>query len=188
MPRQLPCKLRPRISPIEIQYQNGPKSAQIYTDDSKLERAVGIGIYSKLIGIFKSMRLPDHCSVFQAEIRAEVKIIVDKNVHKRRITILSDSQAAIKALDSSVIKFKTMYDCAKYLNEMANRYEVCITWALGHRDIPGNCRANDLARRDMTIELSDEFSILGIPLSICRLIIDSFGQGQNGTKNLAEVG
>ena len=41
---------------------------------------------SKSIGIFKSMRLPDHCSVFQVEVspnQAAVKIIVDNNVHKQ---------------------------------------------------------------------------------------------------------
>ena len=53
-------------------------------------------------------------------IQAAVKIIVDKNVHKQKITILSDSQAAIKALDSNVINSKTGYDCRRCLNEKAN--------------------------------------------------------------------
>ena len=35
--------------------------------DSKLEGAGQIGIYAKSIGMSKSMRLPAHCSVFQAE-------------------------------------------------------------------------------------------------------------------------
>ena len=43
-------------------------SAQIYTDGSKLEGAIGIGIYSKSIGIYKSMKLPDLCNVFQTEV------------------------------------------------------------------------------------------------------------------------
>ena len=56
------------------------------------------------------------------------KIIVGKNVHKRKITILFDSrQAAVKALDpkvinSSVINSKMVYDCSRCLNEVANRY------------------------------------------------------------------
>ena len=80
-------------------------------------------------------------------IQAAVKIIVDKNIHKLRIAILSDSQAAIKGLDSSVINSRTVYDCRRCLKEMANRYEVYITWIPGHRYISGNCRAVDLARR-----------------------------------------
>ena len=59
------------------------------------------------------MRLPDHCSVFQAElsaIQAAVKIIVDKNVHRQKITILFDIQADIKALDYSVRRCTTVAD------------------------------------------------------------------------------
>ena len=39
--------------------------------------------------------------------------------------------------------------------------------------IPGNCRANELARRGATIELSDEFANLDIPMRTCKLIIDN---------------
>ena len=60
--------------------------------------------------------LPDYFKIFQAEvsaIQAAVKIIVDKNVHRQKITTLSNSQAVIKALDSSVINSKTVYDCCR---------------------------------------------------------------------------
>ena len=75
------------------------------------------------------MKLSNHYSVFQAEVSAiqvAEKIIVDKNVLKRIITILSDSQAVIKALGSSVKSFRTVYDCRRCFNETTNRYEVCI--------------------------------------------------------------
>ena len=127
-----------------------------------MEGYIGICIYSKSIEIFKSTRLPDHCSVFQAEvsaIQAVVIIIVNKNVHERRVTLLSVRKAAFKALDSSVINSKTVYECRRCLNEITNRYEVRITWVSGYRNIAGN------------IAPSDEFSTLGIPLNICRAII-----------------
>jgi len=41
-----------------------------YTDGSKLERQVGGGVYSEQLDIRKSFRLPDHCSVFQADVQA----------------------------------------------------------------------------------------------------------------------
>jgi len=41
-----------------------------YTDGSKLEGHVGGGVYSEQLDIMKSFRLPDHCSVFQAEVHA----------------------------------------------------------------------------------------------------------------------
>ena len=79
--------------------------------------------------------------------------------------------------------------------------DVCIIRVPGHKDIPGNCRADELARKGTTSELSDEFSTLGIRLGTCELIIDnaivdlvnsgrmgSLGQGQNGAKILAKIG
>ena len=106
--------------------------AQIYNDGSKLEGAVEFAIYLRSIGISKSMALPDHCSVFQAEVSAikvAVKITVDKNAHRQKITILSDNKAAIEALDSRVINSKMVNDCRRYLYEMSDRYDVCITTA-----------------------------------------------------------
>jgi len=41
-----------------------------YTDASKLEGHVGEGVYSEQLDIRKSFRLPDHCSVIQAEVHA----------------------------------------------------------------------------------------------------------------------
>ena len=41
----------------------------------------------------------------------------------------------------------------------------------GHSNIVGNFRLYVLARRDTIIQLSDEFSTLGIPLKTCKLII-----------------
>ena len=43
----------------------------------------------------------------------------------------------------------------------------------GYRGIPGNCRADELARRGTTNELSDEFSYLVIPMRSCKIIIDN---------------
>ena len=70
----------------------------------------------------------------------------------QKLILFFDSQAANKALNSSVINCKTVYDSRRSLNEMANRYDVSITWVPGHRDIPGNCRTDDFARRFTTIE------------------------------------
>ena len=88
-------------------------------------------------------------------IQAVVKILVAKNVNRRIITILSDKQADIKALDSSVINSKAVYYCRRCFNKTANRYGVCITGVPEHRDIPGNCRADKSARRGTIFELSD---------------------------------
>jgi len=41
-----------------------------YTDGSKIEGQVRGGVYFEQLDIRKSFRLPDHCSVFQAEVLA----------------------------------------------------------------------------------------------------------------------
>ena len=52
------------------QHQNLQKWPEIYTDGSKLDGRVGAGVHSTCLAIKKAIRLPDHCSVFQAEICA----------------------------------------------------------------------------------------------------------------------
>ena len=80
-------------------------SVQIYSEDSKLHEAIG-----NTVGIAQSIRLPDHCSVFQA------------------VTIFSYSQAAIKTLSFNMTNSKTVYGYRRYLNKIAGRYDIHIVW------------------------------------------------------------
>jgi hypothetical protein len=61
-----------------------------------------------------SLILGLHTTVFQAEIYA-IKTYIMENIQKgyrgRNIYILSDSQAAIKTLDSFQINSKVVWDC-----------------------------------------------------------------------------
>ena len=79
---------------------------QIQTDGSKLDRAVGSGIFSEPDRIAQSIRLSDHCSILQVEavgIQAATRIIVDGRASMREDTILSVSQAAIRALNCNMM-------------------------------------------------------------------------------------
>ena len=38
-----------------------------------------------------------------------------------------------------------------------------------HRDIPGNCKADELARTGTTLQILEEFAYIGAPLSTCKL-------------------
>ena len=42
----------------------------LYTDGSKMEPGDGAGVFSEELGIRESYRLPERCSVFQAEVMA----------------------------------------------------------------------------------------------------------------------
>ena len=52
------------------QHQNLQKCPKIYIDGWKLDGRVGVGIHSTCLAIKKAIRLPEHCSVFQAEMCA----------------------------------------------------------------------------------------------------------------------
>jgi hypothetical protein len=80
-----------------------------YTDGSKTNKGTGAGVYRWGSRRGHSFSLGLHTTVFQAEMYA-IKACIMENIQKgytgRNICILSDSQAAIKALDSYQINSK----------------------------------------------------------------------------------
>ena len=61
------------------------------------------------IQVYKTTESLQYLSGGSVAIQA-AKLLWDKNVHRRKISILSDIQASIKALDASVTNSKTVYD------------------------------------------------------------------------------
>ena len=77
----------------------------IFTDGSKIECGVGSGIFSGFLNVAKSFRLPDYASVFQAEllaIREACKILKQNPNQNRNAASFTDSQAAVKAINSAI--------------------------------------------------------------------------------------
>jgi hypothetical protein len=72
-----------------------------YADGSKTNEGTGAGVYGHGMRWRFSLSLGQYTTVFQAEVYA-IKACADKNIKRgycnRNIYILSDSQAAIKAL------------------------------------------------------------------------------------------
>jgi hypothetical protein len=60
--------------------------------------------------------------------------------------ILSDSQAAIKALDKHQITSKLVWDCHQSLTQLAKQSRVQLIWVSGHEAIVGNETADKSAR------------------------------------------
>lgn len=64
------------------------------------------GIYSKPLGINRSISLPDHCDIFQAKvstIKAALRKIGNMHIPTADIMILSESQAAVRAHGSEYL-------------------------------------------------------------------------------------
>jgi len=142
-----------------------------YTDGSKLEGHVGGGVYSEQLDIRKSFRLPDHCSVFKAEVHAIKEALTclrNFSLQRGHLNIYSDSQAAIKSIYLTNTNFRTIADCRRSLHEMPNQFTISLIWVPGHRDIVGNCIADELAMQGTTKPLLPGEENVGMPMATCK--------------------
>ena len=109
-----------------------------FTDGSKTEHSTGAGLHCKDTEIFVS--LGKHASVFQAEVHAIELAISEcmKNSYTRKkIAIVSDSQAALKALEGVRVNSKLVWNCKSLLNSLAENNEVNLFWIPGHSGLEG---------------------------------------------------
>jgi ribonuclease HI len=82
--------------------------------------------------------------VYALKARADDNI--DRNYKNRNTYILSNSQAAIKALGKHQITSKLIWDCHQSLTQVARHKRVQLIWMPGHEGIVGNETADQLAR------------------------------------------
>jgi len=54
---------------------------------------------------------------------------------------------------------------------MANQFTISLIWVPGHRDIVGNCIADELARQGTTKPLRPGEENVGMPMATCKLNI-----------------
>jgi len=91
---------------------------------------------------------------------------LDTSVHHDiDIFIFSDSQAALNPLNSYTTKSKTVSECRKSLNEMATHLRIHLIWAPGHRNIEGNCLADELARQGTTADILRDKDTVGMRMA-----------------------
>ena len=101
--------------PSRVEWEEGrldhSESLKIYTDGSKIDDRVGLGVHSQELHINISKRLPNFCSVLQAEVRAiheAARIIQCSSISMENICVFTDSQAAIRSLRSKSGNSKTI--------------------------------------------------------------------------------
>jgi hypothetical protein len=96
---------------------------------------------------------------------------IEKGYTGRNICILSDSKAAIKALDSYQIKCKLVWDCHQSLVKLAEHNRIELVWVPGHMGIDGNEIADQLARQGSSHPFIGPENALGISAKVARGVI-----------------
>ena len=85
-----------------------------FTDGSKSSGGCGAGVASPEMRIFNPFRLPNECEAFAILKAAETLLSLE--IAEKKIAICTDSQAALKAISSLVIKSKLTLNCLGMLN------------------------------------------------------------------------
>ncbi|KAJ8945763.1 hypothetical protein NQ318_022861 [Aromia moschata] len=106
-----------------------------YTDGSKTEQSTGAGATNRDPGCEISINLGNLATVFQAEITeisACVQEMTRRSYTNNRIQIISDRQAALKALGAVEIHSHVVRDCMDSLTQLAEHNSITLKWMRGH--------------------------------------------------------
>ena len=149
-----------------------PNCMWIYTDCSKNGNQVGGGFFIEETNTSVSFRLPDGCSILQAELSAIKRAtnwLTYYRISDRNIRIVTDSQPAIKSLIGVYSTSTLVHECRASLNGMARHSNLTLIWVKGHGVLRGNIVADSLAKRGSMMDDDHIDRLCGVPLSFCKL-------------------
>ena len=133
-------------------YKLSSNTIKWYTDGSRTDEGTGPGVFGPRTNFYEPMG--KRTSIFQAEVYAIdrcVQLNLDRNYTNCNIAIMSDSRAAIMALDSHVISSRLVWECLLKLKQLSERNRVQLCWIPSHIGIEGNEMADSLARKGASV-------------------------------------
>jgi ribonuclease HI len=125
------------------------KGLVCYMDESRTAEGTGAGVYGQSVNRRLSLSLGKHATVFQTEvytILACVPEIETRDRPEKYVSICSDSQAALKALQVAKRTSPLVRQCQQALNDISTRHAVGLYWVPGHAGVRGNEITDRLAR------------------------------------------
>jgi ribonuclease HI len=122
-----------------------PKHTHIYTDGSKDSSGVGAAACSDLMSSQKKLNFLS--SVFSAE-SAAIQLALDQieTSSSKHFLILSDSLSCLSSLKGFNISDSRILSIVEKLQLLSKQKEIVFAWVPGHTGIPGNDRADGLAK------------------------------------------
>lgn len=145
-----------------------------YTDGSKDDFLSGLGYYCESMDVKNCMSTGQYASIFQTEVFAISEISTSAPLQGeigKHIYICTDSESAIKAIQSPMVKSRMVQECKTTLNNLAARNKVTLLWVPGHSGIDGNEEADRLARQGASEMFIGPEPRFGLPKSTIKSIV-----------------
>lgn len=152
-----------------------PGSIKFYTDGSKMNNLAGSGVYGSRTKT--SIHLGQWSTVFQAEIYAILEcalLCLKRKYRHASICILSDSQAALQALNTYTCNSKLVWECILALKKLALCNRVNLYWIPGHAGLEGNEIADELARNGSANRFTGPEPFFGISDSFLKMELNNW--------------
>ena len=140
----------------DMENAQAPLECNVFTDGSKLQGRVGAGVYitrqTLPNPIRDKFRLPDHATVYQAELAAinEAATLLKEMSDLTTVKFYVDSQAALRTLQSDYITSKLALQTYQQLNDIPASH-VVLVWTKAHIGTAGNEEADILAKEGTTL-------------------------------------
>ena len=141
---------------MDLENSQTPLNCNFYTDGSKLRGQVGSGVCIIREGnniASHKVRLPDHASVYQAEMMAiqQAAIILANIPDLTTIKFYDDSQAALQTFQADFIRSKLAFQTIQALNKVKHEGVMVFVWTKAHIGTAGNEEADKLAKTGTTL-------------------------------------
>ena len=136
-----------------------------FTVGSKMKKGNGAEFCGQSVGRRLSFSLGRYAAIFQAEIYAILGCIYEIHFQGRpekHVSICSDNQASLKALQAVSTTSQLVQQCQKSLNDISARHVVELYWVPGHAGVRGNEIAYVLARGGAVLEFLGPEQALGV--------------------------